>query len=324
VEPAYLALVLRTKSFLSVFEGLAHGGSTKTRIPPEEFERQEIPLPPLAEQAAIVARWQDAQTQIAAARARVEAKKAEIDARFFADLGLHALPQTTLPRCFAVWWKDFLRWSVSYSQQTGLDISQGKFCIVELGSILDLVQYGTSEKANSIGNGVAVVRMNNIVEGEFDLSNLKHLPLPQAEVEKLLLKEGDILFNRTNSKELVGKCAVFHAAGDYVFASYLIRVRANPSKADVDFLAHVVNSPIGRGQINALSRQIIGQANVNTEELRSLQIPLPPLSIQRKIVARVQTGRAEIAREREVAARLSREVTAEIEALILGETSIQG
>jgi restriction endonuclease S subunit len=160
--------------------------------------------------------------------------------------------------------------------------------------------------------------MNNIVNGELDFAHLKHIRMPKTEVEKLKLKDGDILFNRTNSKELVGKCAVFHAEGEFVFASYLIRVRAIPDKADPDFLAYVINSPIGRQQIDALSRQIIGQANVNSKELRGLQISLPPLAVQEQIMARVSAGREEIARERETAERRAQDIHNEIEALIIG------
>ncbi|MBN2713029.1 MAG: restriction endonuclease subunit S, partial [Planctomycetes bacterium] len=167
-------------------------------------------------------------------------------------------------------------------------------------------------------DGVAVIRMNNILDGELDLGNLKHIRLSKRKMDALLLRDGDILFNRTNSKELVGKCAVFHAQGEYVFASYLIRIRVDLSKADPDFIAYVVNSPIGRQQINALSRQIIGQANVNSVELRSLQIPLPPLTVQKEIVERITAQRREVAREREAAERLSRDIAAEVEALILG------
>ena len=109
---------------------------------------------------------------------------------------------------------------VQFSDSEWFDLSRGKYDVVDLGSILDLVQYGTSEKANTESDGVAVIRMNNVVDGQFDLTNLKHLQLPRREIERLALKEGDILFNRTNSKELVGKCAVFHAEGEFVFASY--------------------------------------------------------------------------------------------------------
>ena len=73
--------------------------------------------------------------------------------------------------------------------------------------------------------------MGNIVNGILDLSDLKHIELSKNEHVKLLLRKGDILFNRTNSKELVGKCAVFNEKGDYVFASYLIRIRTDNQKA---------------------------------------------------------------------------------------------
>src|SRR4030042_5993691 len=151
-------------------------------------------------------------------------------------------------------WKDFLRWSVSYNQasQSGIDITKGKYPIVELGSIVEMIQYGTSEKANISGIGTPIIRMNNIIDGVLNLSALKHIQLHEAEQKKLLLKKGDILFNRTSSKELVGKCAVFDETGDYVFASYLIRVRVDVAKAHPDYLAYVINSALGRQQIDAL------------------------------------------------------------------------
>lgn len=318
--PEYLHLIVQAGFFKAHLWRNKVGAEGRKEVKLDFFENELIPVPPLAEQKAIVSRWREAQDEIAAARERAENRKAAIDARFFADLGLRSPGVVAMPKVFAVWWEDFLRWGVDFNflNQSGADLSRGKYPIVELGSLLDLVQYGTSEKANTTGDGVAVIRMNNVVDGQLELTDLKHVRLTKGEVERLALKEGDILFNRTNSKELVGKCAVFHARGQFIFASYLIRVRPNAAKADADFVAYVINSPIGRQQLNALSRQIIGQANVNSEELRALQIPLPPLTVQRKIKERVATGRAEIAREREAAEKLERETSVDIEALILG------
>jgi restriction endonuclease S subunit len=275
-------------------------------------------------QRAIVARWQQAQNEIAAAEERIKQMEAHIAEQFFEDLGLKPPTEVDRPKAFAVQWNNFSRWSVSYNQaaQSGADITRGKYPIVELGSILELVQYGTSEKANTTGSGTPVIRMNNIIDGMLDLTDLKHIQLSQREQDQLLLIDGDILFNRTNSKEWVGKCAAFHANDNYVFASYLIRIRTDAAKANPDFVAYSINSPLGRQQINAMSRQIIGQANINSEELRSLQIPLPPLDVQRDIMRRVAKGRAEIAREREAAQRRARDIEAEIEALILGTKAI--
>ena len=322
--PEYLLLILKSDWFNPILRA-ATAGSVRQNLTFDLLGTLKVPLLPLAEQNAIVTRWQQAQVKIAAIRERVKNHLTAINTQFFEDLGLRLPDQSAMPKVFAVWWEDFLRWGVEFNflNKSGADLSRGKYPVVELGSILDLVQYGTSEKPNTTGEGIAVIRMNNVIDGQFDLTDLKHLLLPKIEVEKLALKEGDILFNRTNSKELVGKCAVFHSKGEFVFASYLIRVRANPNMADPDFLAFVINSPIGRQQINALSRQIIGQANINTQELRGLKIPFPPLAVQKQIMERVNAGRAEISREQEAAENLAKSINTEVEALILCRKTLQ-
>jgi type I restriction enzyme, S subunit len=177
--PDYLELVLRTRSFLQLLDGLAHGGSTKTRIPPEDFERLDIPVPPLEMQRAIVARWQAAQAEADAAEERVKQVQAEIESRFLCDLGLEASGSNRQLRTFAVSWRKVVRWSVGHNQatQSGTDLTHGKHPVVELGSVLEMIQYGTSAKANSSGNGTQVIRMNNIVDGSLDLSDMKYVDL---------------------------------------------------------------------------------------------------------------------------------------------------
>ena len=138
-----------------------------------------------------------------------------------------------------------------------------------------------------------------------------------------MLEDGDILIIRTSgSRDLVGTCAVFHEEGNYVFASYLIRLRTDREKADADFVSWFINSSLGRQQVDAISRQIM-QNNINSEEIQSLQIPLPPLDVQKAIVQRVEVGRKAIAREREAADLKKQEIEAEIEALILGTQAIE-
>lgn len=320
----YIQLVFRTEYFRKIVNGMVSGTSGRKRVQPEDLEKVEIPLPSLNIQKNIVDRWRKAREAIGDARKRIEKYSSEINARFFADLGLPSPDQLAIPKAFAVLWADFDRWGVRFNflNQSGADLSRGKYPVVQIGSTFDLVQYGTNEKANTSENGIAVIRMNNIVDGQIDLTDLKYVHLLKAEIKKLVLQDGDILFNRTNSKDLVGKCAVFHAKGEFVFASYLIRVRVNSLKADPDYLAFVLNSAIGRQQINALSRQIIGQANINSEELRSLQIPLPPLPLQKKIMERVEESRTRIAREREVADEITKSINAEIEALIVGTIKV--
>jgi type I restriction enzyme S subunit len=319
LTPDFVEILIRLPFFLDLVQ-CHRVGAVKERLFVENL--REIPVPPLdpEKQTSIVELWRSAQVQIAAASKRVEILKARFEAEFLTALGFKLPDLQSPPKFFAADWKGVERWSVGFNQQAlaGLDLSTGTFPSVTLGSITSLLQYGTSEKANTHGKGFAVLRMNNIKDGELALSDIKHIELPPREADKLQLKKGDILFNRTNSKELVGKCAVFHEETPWVFASYLIRVRLEEQRACPDFVTFVLNGRIGRQQIDALSRQIIGQANINSGEIRSLRIPLPPLKDQRNLVERVTTARAEIARERAAVAELRQTIAAQVESLILG------
>ena len=157
-----------------------------------------------------------------------------------------------------------------------------------LDSVLEVVQYGTSVKADSPrSKGVPVFRMGNIKEGKLDIADLKYMS-PQAEdISKYELKQGDILINRTNSPELVGKCALFDLEGAYLFASYLIRLRAARSVSPM-YLTFLMNSRIGRRHIDFVKHQVAGQSNVNTQDIKSMPIPLAPPQEQLRIAQKLQ------------------------------------
>jgi type I restriction enzyme S subunit len=130
--------------------------------------------------------------------------------------------------------------------------------------------------------------MGNIQHGRLDLHDLKYLHIAEKDRERFLLKRGDILVNRTNSAELVGKCAVFDTAGDYAFASYLIRLRLDTETAEPQLIASYINSPTGRAYMFSERKQMTGQANVNATKLKALPIALPPLAEQRRIVSELE------------------------------------
>ncbi len=317
--PEYVEILIQVPFFNKLIH--AHRvGAVKERLYAQNL--MQIPVPPVGTefQKAVVVRWAKAQEAIKFTEAQVFNEDREVFARCLQLLGLSAPKAVAGRRVFAVNWQDFARWSVGYNQATSslIDLEKGTFPVVSMGDVLEMLQYGTSEKANTVGEGTLVVRMNNIVDGELDFSDMKHVVLPEKAKKAVLLEEGDVLINRTNSKELVGKCAVFHGQGEYVFASYLIRVRVDTDRILPDFLAYIVNSTIGRRQVDALSRQIIGQANINSEELRSLQVPLPPLDKQQEILRIVDQGREKISQARSAALKAGAEVKAAVEAMILG------
>ncbi|WP_353649815.1 restriction endonuclease subunit S [Nakamurella sp. A5-74] len=156
-----------------------------------------------------------------------------------------------------------------------------------LGDHAYSVSYGTSAKTGSLAaeTDVPVLRMGNIREGELDWKSLKYLAAEHPDINKASLVDGDLLFNRTNSAELVGKSAVFHGERSAALASYLIRVRFD-ERLLADWANIVINSPYGRSYIRSVLSQQVGQANVNGTKLRAFPIPVPPLKSQQADLVR--------------------------------------
>ncbi len=151
-------------------------------------------------------------------------------------------------------------------------------------SITDLCaskQYGTAEKANTEGRGQPVLRMNNLsYGGEIDVTELKWVELPTREREKLDLRDGDVLFNRVNSRELVGKTAVWHNGPGFTFAGYLIRLRMRQDIAGGDYVSYALNMPSIKARLAQMAKPSINMANISGSDLDRLVIPVPPLKAQ--------------------------------------------
>lgn len=170
------------------------------------------------------------------------------------------------------------------------------WCWTSVDQIAHIIQYGTSAKTNDDSTGVRVLRMGNITtRGTIDYKSLKYLPHDHHEFPELLLQPGDVLFNRTNSAELVGKSAVFDPTidGPFSFASYLIRVRA-VSGCSPWWLTWCLISPLGRHWLRSVLSHTAGQANVNGTKLAEYVIPLPPLAEQAAIIEAVNEKLSQI------------------------------
>jgi restriction endonuclease S subunit len=147
-------------------------------------------------------------------------------------------------------------------------------------------QYGTSQRAEATeSTGLPVLGMSNIHEGKIRWDNLKFIALPPDDIDKYRLIKGDILFNRTNSAELVGKTAVFDGSREAVFASYLIRLCVDEAMANPEFLAAYINSEGGRRFIEAKMARAIGQVNISASTIMTMPVPLPPVFEQERITA---------------------------------------
>ena len=163
--------------------------------------------------------------------------------------------------------------------------------LVPLQDLVEDLQYGTSKRADkNLEDGVPVLRMGNIRDGEIDLSDLKMIDPSAEDIPRFTLKKGDILFNRTNSPELVGKAAVFDRDVQAIFASYLVRLTCDGRLVLPEYLCGWINSPWGRQWARTVRTDCVSQSNINAAKLRAMPVPLPPLAEQREIVRRERSA----------------------------------
>jgi type I restriction enzyme S subunit len=153
--------------------------------------------------------------------------------------------------------------------------------------LVSSVNYGTSEKAGQDGE-YPILRMNNITyQGGWNFTDLKYIDLSEKDKKKYLVKKGDILFNRTNSKELVGKTAVYRKNDEMAIAGYLIRVRTNEGN-NPEYISAFLNSRYGKLILNNMCKNIIGMANINAQELQDIAILKPPTELQNQFASIVE------------------------------------
>lgn len=284
LDSRFLLSYFKTPTGLDLLGRISPGGAGRNRtLSRKAFLEQSIPLPSLAEQRRVVARIEELSAQIH------EARKLRKEAAEEAE----ALVATRIKMMF----------------------DSGKTAGWSNGILGDYVIgdcYGTSEKTHEDALATPVLRMGNIQNGILDIRNLKYLHIPEKDRNKLILRRGDIVVNRTNSAELVGKCAVFDLEGEFSFASYLIRLRLDQTQADPRLVAAYINSPGGRAYMFSEKKQMTGQANVNSTKLKALPLSLPPLPEQRRIVAELDALQAEV----DALKRLQAETSAELDALL--------
>ena len=157
-----------------------------------------------------------------------------------------------------------------------------KWCKLE--DIVRELKYGTSEKSSSVGK-ITVLRMGNITDiGTIDYSNLVYSSNDE-DIKQYSLKKGDLLFNRTNSSEWVGKTAVYMGEQPAIYAGYLIRVR--PILISPDYLNIVMNSSYYRSWCYNVKTDAVNQSNINAQKLSKLMVPVPPLKEQKRIIVEI-------------------------------------
>lgn len=273
--PEYLPFVMQTEAFNN-FSIKNSKGSVNPYINFSDLARFEILLPPPSEQARFV--------EVLHAVERVK------DAHNDVALRAAQLGQALLA-----------------------DVLSRDWPTVDLGSVVGETQYGLSLNAGSEGR-YPMLRMMNLEGGLCVENDIKYVELDDKDFEAYRLARGDVLFNRTNSYDLVGRTGVYELDGEHVFASYLVRIKTNPQKLEPKFLTLYLNSDLGRRQVLAYATKAVSQANVNASNLLRVRLPLPPLDVQKQLLNEI--AGAKVA---EKTAALRRSSTEEVKAQLLAE-----
>ncbi len=291
IDVQFIKYALKSPAILEQIN--ASSGSTVGTYTISRAQQTKLQLPPFAEQKRIVAKLDALMARSTRAREElahiprlIERYKQAVLAAAFSGK-LTADWREKHPHKTAELLQEYLRESINEAQaKRGLKSSQSmsigwlpaidkpsEWLWVSVDQIASLVQYGSSAKTSeALVNGVPVIRMGNIVDGHLDYKNLKFLPTGHPEFPAMLLQEGDLLFNRTNSAELVGKTAVYQGEQKPAsFASYLIRVQV--CSYIPELLSAYINSPFGREWVASVVNQQVGQANVNGTKLKALGVP---------------------------------------------------
>jgi type I restriction enzyme, S subunit len=256
VDPSYFAHFFKTPAYRRRISSLAEGANINN-LRNEHLDDLDLPLPPL-----------DEQRRIAAILDQADALRAK---RRQAIAHLDALEQSLFLDTFGDPREWPMRWPMG-----------------RIGDIAESVQYGSAAKAGSSG-AWPMLRMGNLNDrGRLDLTDLKYIDLAPSDVPKYTVRRGDLLFNRTNSAEKVGKTAVVETDEPLAFAGYLVRVRLKSGYVS-HFVGGYLNSAHGKGVLRGMAKTAVNQANINATEMRSIAIALPPQRLQDEFAARLRS-----------------------------------
>jgi len=304
VIPEYLFYYVRQESFRQAAEANMTGSVGQKRVPVEFIKNAQLPVPPLSEQKRIVAKVEELLARVNAVRERL-AKVPAILKRFRQAV----LAAACSGRLTADWReknpdvepvtqlleqieearkiKGLKKEKVLLSESGELPPSWVK---AQLSFFIESMTNGIYKPAKFYSSdGVVCLRMYNIQDGQVIWKNLKRMNLTSQEIDKYILKTGDILINRVNSRELVGKAAIIRELKESViFESKNIRLRLIEKDIMPKFVNYCFMTRMVRDVFEADAKQTVGMATISQPQISHLSLPVPPISEQQEIVRRVE------------------------------------
>lgn len=243
----------------------------KTTLPiinKTNFERFQLCIPPLPEQRKIAAVLNLVQQAIEQQEQLIDLttnlKKALMH-KLFTE-GLRGEPQ----------------------KETEIGLIPESWRVDSMKSFISNSKYGLSIKGQDSGS-IPILRMTNQVEGYIDTHNLQYVDITNDVLEKYRVCRGDLLFNRTNSFELVGRTALFDIDGDFVFASYLIRITVDMQQMMPEFINFYLNWDKMQQRLKSIATRSVSQSNISASRLGKFLVAIPPMDEQLALVDVFQT-----------------------------------
>jgi type I restriction enzyme S subunit len=258
VNHKFLFYLSLSHAFLEPLNALQTGTSYPA-VRDNDVFAQIIPLPPLAEQHRIVAKIEELFSAL--------------------DKGVESLK--TAREQLKIYRQAVLKWAFE-----GKLTENNEIRYVSLGSLCESVEYGSAAKSQEAGD-IPVLRMGNIQGGKFDWSDLVYTS-DKEEIEKYSLHKNDVLFNRTNSPEWVGKTAIYRGERPAIFAGYLIRIHYKKDKIEPNYLNYFLNSQEAKNYGNRVKSFGVNQSNINGTKLKTYPFPYTEIAEQHRIVSEIE------------------------------------
>ena len=275
LHPKFLFYLFKTEKYKwTIIEIAKSQSATRHGLPLKFYHLAdfEIPLPPLPIQQKIVKILDTIQEAVEMQEKIIEKTK-ELKKSMMADLFKYGGPSFRQGRKL---------------KKTEIGEIPENWEVVKLVEVVREIIYGISKKGEKEGK-YPLLRMNNLENGKINCEDLQYVNLSDMDFKKFKLKKGDILFNRTNSLELVGKTALFDLNENFVFSSYLLRIRTFSDKLLPEYLNYYFNFEKIQKNLKTLASRGASQVNISASKLKNFLISLPSLSEQQEIAEILQT-----------------------------------
>jgi type I restriction enzyme, S subunit len=323
IEPVYLDLVLRSSAFKHYLEGLSHGGSTKTRIAPEEFEALNIPIPPINIQQKIVEYWKNTEEERKKTYKDILKLRAVAEDCLLNALKIFIPSPEKLEGKIVKNWKEFERWDIFFYRK---DFFELDFQLSKLNAsrIIDIARITSRPwKKENFPNGkfryieISSVTKDKGITGSKEVS-VKNAPSRAT----TLIKEGDIILSTT--RPYLGAFAIVCKRFDNCVCSsgFALIDWVNEKIIKKDFFLAFLKSQAGLRQ---LERRMTGglYPAIVQDELNKIRIPIVSIAAQQKVLNKIQEIETTIEMKTDMAVKLTKKTKDELEQMILGLRSVE-